>query len=283
MTPFRESVSIHRVKEYWENNPLHSYETDDYGTSKFYEFFDKIKREDVERFTHDYWQFAKHGGSRILDVGCGPGWITVNYALGGAKVHAIDLTRTAVELTKKHLVFRNGPPAHVMVSNAEQINYLDNAFDLVVSSGVLHHTPNYMTGIAECFRVLRPGGEAKLTFYRKGILHSSVFFRFIRIFMQLMKVKHPGADMAQDAKNVDDFIRQYDGKDNPVGVGKTDKEWEKILRSVGFIVVSREIHFFPVRFLPFHKYIPKTLHKILDNYFGTMIYFSLKKPTPAGR
>jgi len=264
------------IKNYWETHPLFSYELKNVGSEAFFDEIDKIKRNDVERFALPYWQFDRFQGKYILDVGCGPGWLTVQYALGQAKVTAIDLTTQAVLLTKKYLQYKN-LNAEVKEANAEDIPCKDNAFDLVVSSGVLHHTANIVQALRECYRVLKPGRKAKITLYHKGILLSKNIFPITRRLMQIFRVRHPGADLCQKAKNVDAFVRMYDGEGNLVGIAKNAKDWTQILKSVGFVVEGYELHYFPLRFVPLGKFIPKSIHKILDKYFGTMIYFQLSK------
>ena len=141
------------VRKYWQEHPLLSYELDtEDDLNTFFDNVDRIKRYDIERFSMDYWEFNHFSKEKILDVGCGSGWITVQYALGYADVYAIDITAEAVELTKKHIEYKQ-ISANVSVGNAEKIDYPDNYFDLVVCSGVLHHTPNYEKAIKECYRV----------------------------------------------------------------------------------------------------------------------------------
>jgi SAM-dependent methyltransferase len=54
------------------------------------------------------------------------------------------------------------------VASAEALQFPDNAFDLVYSWGVLQHvTPNTQQAVDEVFRVLKPGGEAKVMIYHK--------------------------------------------------------------------------------------------------------------------
>jgi ubiquinone/menaquinone biosynthesis C-methylase UbiE len=269
--------TIHDVRSYWQENPLLSFELEKVGSKAFFDKFHKAKVDDVEKFTAGYWQFSRFRGKRVLDVGSGPGWITVNYALKGADVYAIDLTPRAVELTKKHLVYRK-VSAHVSEGNAEQLDFQDGYFDLVVSSGVLHHTPNTLKAIKECFRVLRPGGKAKITLYRKGLLHNRFFFGLTKAIMRLVGMKHPGAKKINTAKDVDEFFRQYDGADNPVGIGKTNREWTRWMRKAGFVVLDYEVHVFPIRFIPFGRHVPGFLHRFLDGFFGLMVYFNLEKP-----
>ncbi|MCL4503897.1 MAG: class I SAM-dependent methyltransferase [Deltaproteobacteria bacterium] len=269
-------VTVEQVRKYWDSHPLFSHELDQVGSPAFFDRLDAIKREDVERFSLAYWDFGAYRRKQVLDVGSGPGWITVMYAQQGAEVTAVDLTPAAVSLTKAFLAYR-GLSATVQEANAEALPFEDASFDLVVSSGVLHHTPDYQKAIAECYRVLRPDGEAKITLYRKGVLHHRLAWPLTARLMRLAGVRHPGADLAQTAADVNDFIRQYDGEGNPFGLGMTNKQWAKVLREVGFQVVEHENHFFPRRFLPFSKWIPAWVHQILERCFGTMVYFRLKK------
>jgi len=95
--------------------------------------------------------------------------------------------------------------------------------------------------------------------------------------MRLCRVKHPGADLAKGVQDPDDFIRQYDGSENPLGIGKTNRDWAKLLNKAGFTILKVENQFFPKRFIPFHSIIPNFLHFLLNKYFGTMVYFDLIK------
>ena len=270
-------ATVNDVREYWEAHPLLSYELDEPGSPAFFDELDRIKRDDVETFAAGYWDFAAFRGRRVLDVGCGPGWLTVQYAAAGANVTAVDLTPRAVDLCRKYLEYR-GLSAAVQPANAEQLPFPDDGFDLVAASGVLHHTPDVERAIRECCRVMRPGGTAKLTFYYKGVLHLPLVFPALRLAMRLAGVKHPGADLARTSSDVDDFIRRYDGEANPVGVGFTVNEWRRILQDAGFTVISHELHFFPRRFIPFSAVIPGFVHRLCDRWLGTMVYFELTKP-----
>lgn len=271
-------TQIDDVRAYWNANPLLSHELAEPGSPAFFSALDTAKRTDTERFAMPYWAFDGYRGRKVLDIGCGPGWVTVQYTAGGAEVSAVDLTPRAVEIAQRHLALR-GLTASVQVGNAEALPFADASFDLVVASGVLHHTPDTQQAFREAFRVTRPGGEGKITLYRKGILHSPSLFGATRAAMWLVGMKHPGADMGRDAHDVDDFIRRYDGDGNPVGIGKTDRDWETDLRAAGWHVQGRETHFFPRRFLSFASLVPGALHRLLDHGFGTMVYFRLHRPS----
>lgn len=271
-----DNPTIANVREYWQSHPLLSYEIDAPGSAAFFDRLDHIKRTDVERFAMPYWEFDRFKGRKVLDVGCGPGWVTVQYAANGAQVTAVDLTAQAVELTKKNLTQRQ-LTADVREANAEALPFEDASFDLVVSSGVLHHTVSPQRAFAECYRVLKPGGRAKITLYRLGVLHSRLVFPVTQTVMRALSMRHPGADMGREARDVEDFVRQYDGKDNPIGLAKKANQWASELSTVGFKVEAQEVHFFPRRFLPIARLIPEAAHRLLDRSLGTMIYFKLKK------
>lgn len=275
-------VTLDQVKSYWQEHPLLSYELGDLGSEEFFDRFDRIRREDVERFAWGFWEFEAFRGKRILDVGCGPGWLAVNYARAGARVTAIDLTQRAIELTRKHLQYRE-VHADVQEGNAECLTFGDETFDLVVASGVLHHTPDPEKAFRECHRVLRWGGRAKITLYRKGILLDRWVFGVTRGLMKWIGLRHPGSHLAKEAKDVDDFIRQYDGAQNPLGIGKRDREWRRMLAQAGFTVRGVQVHYFPKRFLPFSSVLPVAVHRLLDRLAGTMAYFNLEKRHPVGR
>lgn len=269
-------TGIEEVRQYWQEHPLYGYELKNIGTKDFFDDLDKIKRGDVERFSLGFWEFDKFRDKIVLDIGCGAGWLTVRYAHSGAMVYAIDLTERAINLTREFLRYK-GLSANVSEGDAEDLMFKDSYFDLVVASGVLHHTPNVLDAMKEAYRVLKPKGKAKITLYYKGILHQRFIFGVVRILMRLFKVKHPGADLSIKAKDVNDFIRQYDGANNPIGIGKFRREWGEMLRQAGFIINSWQLHFFPKRFIPFNKIIPNFIHYLLDRYFSTMIYFDLIK------
>jgi ubiquinone/menaquinone biosynthesis C-methylase UbiE len=98
---------------------------------------------------------------RILEMGCTVGSTALPFvdAFPTAKVHAIDVAAPLLRYAHARSEL-SGRAVQFSQQNAENTDFADSAFDLVVSTGLLHETsgkalPRIMT---ECFRLLRPGG-----------------------------------------------------------------------------------------------------------------------------
>ncbi len=91
-------------------------------------------------------------GGRLLDVGCGMGFV-IGLALPHFdSVDGIDITPAMLERVPK------SPKVHVQVAPVEALPYGDASFDVVTAYGVLHHLHELAPAFAEIRRVLKPGG-----------------------------------------------------------------------------------------------------------------------------
>ena len=95
--------------------------------------------------------------------------------------------------------------------------------------------------------------------------------------MRLTGTKHPGADLPELSMTVEDFIRQYDGASNPFGIAKSEKAWRSDISEAGWKIVAVERHFFPIRMSRLLRRSPAFVHKFLDKYFATMVYFTTQR------
>ncbi len=97
---------------------------------------------------------------RLLDFGCGKGENGLLFAKLGYEVFGFDLAQTNVNIANS-LAEQYGlaDRTHFSVSVAEELNYPADYFDLIVGTDILHHV-EIRQALAECFRVLKPGGLA---------------------------------------------------------------------------------------------------------------------------
>lgn len=101
-------------------------------------------------------------GSSILDIGCGAGFdLYVARRLVGkaGRVCGIDLTEEMVALARQNLAVAGLTDIAITCVSAEEITYEDNAFDTVISNGVINLSPCKQELFREIFRVLRKGGR----------------------------------------------------------------------------------------------------------------------------
>ena len=157
-----------QVREYWNQQSC------DTQVSKA-EKFSKGYFEDIESFRyfdqpfiHSFAQFTRYRGKRVLEVGFGAGTDFIQWLRAGAIATGVDLTQEALEnLTHRIQVYDLPPPEKIMVTDAENLPFASETFDLGYSFGVLHHTPNTEKAVAELVRVIKPGGEIKIMLYNR--------------------------------------------------------------------------------------------------------------------
>lgn len=123
--------------------------------------------------------FDTLAGKDVLEIGCGTGVHARLLAAAGARLSAVDLTPTAVELTKARLAL-HGLDADVREADAEQLPFPDDSFNFVWSWGVIHHSLHTDRVVAEIARVLRPGGRLALMIYHRSSITYWIQYQLIR-------------------------------------------------------------------------------------------------------
>jgi SAM-dependent methyltransferase len=122
----------------------------------------------MEPFIPSFARFAEGRGRHVLEIGVGLGADHVEWAKAAPRcLVGIDLTRRAVDLTRSRLGLY-GLRSSLLTADAERLPFRDDGFDLVYSWGVLHHSPDTPRAIEEVWRVLRPGGRARVMIYHRA-------------------------------------------------------------------------------------------------------------------
>ncbi len=106
----------------------------------------------------------------VLDLCCGWG-VPTRYVAGrlGCRMTGVDITQRSVDFAKKVTVGTDVEPlVTYKQGSALDIPIEDGAVDLVWSQDGFCHIPNRPRVLAECFRVLRPGGHLVFTDWMRG-------------------------------------------------------------------------------------------------------------------
>jgi len=151
--------------------------------------------------------FLKFGlGHRLLDVGCGAGYLLKVAEDIGLITYGLDCSITALRYSQK-LVSKS----LVAVGDAEQLPYKDGSFNIVSFIGTLEHFPNPYEAIKEAKRIARPNGKMLLLVPNsKYILHLIGY-----------KTSHQVLDWQRDLKGWKQLLADNDLKiDKIVGDNK---------------------------------------------------------------
>ena len=126
-----------------------------------------IKRYELEPFILPFADFKKQSNKKVLEIGVGLGADHQMFAQNGAILSGCDLTKRAIEMTTSRFQLF-GLKSDLIVADAENLPYENESFDMVYSWGVIHHSPDTPKAVSEIYRVLKPGGSAKVMIYHKN-------------------------------------------------------------------------------------------------------------------
>jgi len=99
-------------------------------------------------------------GFHVLDVGCGPGTITLDVAakVFPGKVTGVDLADAPLENARRIAEGLEIVNANFHQASAYQLPFADDAFDVVFSHALFEHLRDPMQALREMYRVTRPDG-----------------------------------------------------------------------------------------------------------------------------
>lgn len=153
-------------------------------------------------------------GMNLLDLGCGPGTITMGLAeaVHPGEVHGIDMEDTQIALAQAAAEASNHTNAKFQVGNALSLPYEDETFDVVHAHAVIMHIPDTKAAMAEAKRVLKPGGILAT----RDLIGESSFFE-------------PGREGLREAWATFTTLMRGNGAHPEIG-----KEMKGVMRDAGF-------------------------------------------------
>jgi SAM-dependent methyltransferase len=112
-------------------------------------------------------------GARVLEVGCGPGHLSLRLARRhGFEVTGLDLDPAMIARARANADRPGTGDQHrpeFLVGDVAALAFPDRSFDLVISTLSMHHWADPAAGLGEIGRVLRPGGRALIWDFRPGV------------------------------------------------------------------------------------------------------------------
>lgn len=141
--------------------------------------------EDGARDQYIKWVSHKPG-SRVLDVGCGSGWLALELARNGCHVDAYDISPKAIALARKMLAenpYKEGfGSVTYHLQDVSEIDLGVDKYDAVSGWSAFHHMPDVPLFMDRVFHALKPGGiVATMDDMPRGRLEQGLeyFFEFI--------------------------------------------------------------------------------------------------------
>jgi ubiquinone/menaquinone biosynthesis C-methylase UbiE len=155
---------LSEVKSFWESDSCGERYAVEENNLEAYERQKRIRYE-LEPWVQSFADFKSAKDLDALEIGVGMGADHEELALSGPRsLTGIDLTERSIFHVRNRFVKKN-LHSNLQICDVESMNFPDASFDYVYSCGVIHHTPNTEASIKEIYRVLRPGGSAKIMIY----------------------------------------------------------------------------------------------------------------------
>jgi len=224
MNLIQDDESIKKsVQDFWNNRPCnirHSKHT--IGTK---EYFDEVEQKKylVEPHIPDFAQFniEKWKGKKVLEIGCGIGTDSINFARAGVDLTVIEFSRESLELCKKRFDVFNLRATFILGDVEKLSEFLPKQkFDLIYSFGVIHHTPNPAKAFKEISGYMDSNTELRV------MLYSKISFKLFWVMME---------NGGRDLSNMQNLIRENAEAQYgcPVAYTYTFEEIREMLQNCG--------------------------------------------------
>jgi arsenite methyltransferase len=172
-------------------------------------------------------------GIKILDIGSGSGFPMLEVAERAGKtsfVYGIDPSEDSIGMITEKIRLKGISNASVIRGIAEELPFPDCTFSLIVANNGLNNVQDEMKVLAECHRVLFPGGQMVLTM---NLPHT--FTEFYDVYDQILLSR----GLTQESGRLREHIF---AKRKPV------EYWKDKIVKAGFTIRSINVDGFKMRF-----------------------------------
>ncbi|MBI4244748.1 MAG: class I SAM-dependent methyltransferase [Planctomycetes bacterium] len=267
---------IHEVEEFWDRRPCNiRHSTEPVGTKKYFDEVEKRKYF-VEPHIPKFARFERWGGAKVLEIGCGIGTDSINFARHGADLTCVDISGESLNICRKRFEVY-GLRARFYKCNSEYLSSFVpvEKYDLIYSFGVIHHVPNPYEVLKEIKKFCHKDTEIRVMVYAKWSF--KVFSRIIGSGKWFKWSKKGVIKSGSEAQ-----------KNCPITYAYSLKDVKTLFKDYKIIDIYKD-HIFPYKIKDYieHKYrkvllyklMPVSLFKFLERKFGWHIMVVVK-PKP---
>ncbi len=159
------------VREFWNSDPCGTRYMD--GAEDFAAH--ARARYALEPYIPEFAGFADSRSLKVLEIGVGMGADYLEWLKAGAHASGVDLSAASLERARRRCQLAGYSP-DLRVADAEHLPFANDSFDVVYSYGVMHHSPDTRRCLLEAWRVLKPGGRARIMVYHHPSLTGAMLW-----------------------------------------------------------------------------------------------------------
>jgi 2-polyprenyl-3-methyl-5-hydroxy-6-metoxy-1,4-benzoquinol methylase len=262
-------IPIERVRTYWDSRPCNVRHSPRQVGSR--EYFDEVEARKyfVEPHIPAFAEFERWKGKQVLEIGCGIGTDTINFARHGAHITAVDLSEASLQIARQRAeVYGVRGKIDFYVGDAEHLSEIvpPRRYDLIYSFGVIHHTPHP-------HRVL---GQLRQFVHSESTLKAMVYHRHSWKVLAIL-LRHGHGRFWRLEEVVSRHSEAQTGC--PVTYTYRPSDVRRLLESCGFRVKQMSIdHIFPYEVSAYIRYryekewyfknLPHRAFRWLETHFG---------------